>query len=105
MERKRQLSNVAFGGDWSEKIAGNEALIEAMAVLERAIDRTEDEDLRADAVTLQAIALVTAKVQKGGDMAQAWAKALTLPHPALRQAELGRITRLIRAALGNRLQL
>ena len=29
MERKRQLSNVAFGGAWSERIAGREALTAA----------------------------------------------------------------------------
>lgn len=103
MDRKGQLRNVAFGGAWSEQIAGNETLADAMARVEAAVRDTLDEDLRADAALAEAVTIVCAAHPKGGLLADAWRRALGQGLPGVRAAELGRIAATMRAGLGGRL--
>lgn len=104
MDRNGQLRNVAFGGAWSEQIAGNEALAEAMAQVDAAVLDTRDEDLRNDPALAEAVALVCACHPKGALLREAWRRALGQGMPALRAAELQRIAMTIRAGLGTRLK-
>ena len=44
MERKHQLSNVAFGGDWTEAIVPLEQLTLDLNCLHKAVEDAEDSD-------------------------------------------------------------
>lgn len=100
MDRKSQLKNVSFGGAWSEQIAGNEQIAAALTQIEKAIGRTEDEDLRLDVELSSALLFLSRKHPKGADLQRAWAKALTWPSGYDRRVELGRIVRVYRSWLG-----
>lgn len=97
MERKHQLSNVAFGGAWSEQIAGREALSAALDELYRAARNAEACDPRRDVVVIEALTLACGSHPKGVLLEAAWNKAAALTHPGLRVAELTRIAALFRA--------
>lgn len=103
MDRIGQLSNVSFGGAWSEQIAADEALAEAMSALEGAAARTADEDLRCDHALGDALALVAGAHPKGSLLATAWARALDHADRGHRRDELLRIARGFRAGLAGRI--
>ena len=103
MDRRGQLRNVAFGGAWSEQIAGDEQIKESLARVERSAVRTVDEDLRADQELLDALGYLCRAHPKGAELRAAYMKALGLQYPAQRVMELTRIGQLLRAALEARL--
>src|SRR5690554_883846 len=103
MDRIGQLSNVSFGGAWSEQIAADEALAEAMLALEGAADRTAVEDLRRDRVLSDALALVAGAHPKGSLLATAWSRALDHADRGHRRGELMRIAKGLRAGLAGRI--
>ena len=98
MERKHQLSNVAFGGAWSERIAGREALTAALDELCRAARDAGSHDPRRDPAVVEALTLACKGHPKGALLAAAWDKAAALTHPRLRVTELTRIAALLCAA-------
>ncbi len=100
MDRKGQLANVAFGGAWSEQIAGNEAVEQAMRLVEAAAKEGAGRDLRRDGSLRAALGLVTKTHPKGAMMVAAWDKALSMHDPGQRVAELIRIAKLLRENLG-----
>lgn len=104
MDRKGQLLNVAFGGAWSEQIAGDEALRLAIRRVEAAASETVDIDLRVNEELRQALALVAAAHPKGVVLQAAWNRALTFPLADLRAGELARIARLLREGMAERLK-
>ncbi len=103
MDRIGQLSNVSFGGAWSEQIAADEALAEAMLALEGAADRTADEDLRCDRALGDALTLASAAHPKGALLATAWSRALDHADRDHRRTELVRIAKGLRAGLAGRI--
>lgn len=103
MDRKSQLSNVSFGGAWSEQITGMETLTAAMDTIDAACERCKDEDRRRDDALAAAVRLVTEAHPKGLMLAAAWQRALCLENPGLRSKELQRIARVLRDGLGERL--
>lgn len=103
MDRERQLANVAFGGAWSEQIAGNERLAEAMECIEAAVIDCEEQDLRSDSAIKEALTVVAAAHPKGQLLSQAWEKGLSIGNAGLRKAELKRVADALRAGLGSRL--
>ena len=98
MERKHQLSNVAFGGAWSERIAGREALTAALDELCRAARGAGSHDPRRDRMVVEALTLACGNHPKGVLLEAAWNKAAGLAGPRLRVAELTRIAALLRTA-------
>ena len=103
MDRINQLKNVAFGGAWSEQIAGNEALRQALDHIATAVQCSGDEDLEAD-LELRMCLRVVAKVHpKGGELMRAWDRALGLSNGGLRMAELNRLSKLFAKGLEARL--
>lgn len=103
MDRSGQLRNVAFGGAWSEQIAGRERLAEALARLREAAQAADLEDLRIDRDLPAALDLACAAHPKGLLLQLAWTKAADLTDPGTRQAELLRIARLLEDAVRARL--
>lgn len=99
MDRKQQLRNVAFGGAWSEQIAGREARAAAIAaVAVAAADAGEDDPLRQDA--LEAVNLLCMEHPKGTMLRSAWIKASRIEAPGPRVRELQRISDTLAAAFG-----
>lgn len=99
MDREGQLANVAFGGAWSEQIAGDEAVKQAMLLVEAAANEGARRDLRRDDSLRTALGLVAKAHPKGVMLVAAWNKALSMHDPGQRVAELTRIARLLRANL------
>lgn len=97
MDRKGQLRNVAFGGDWAEMIEPRERLAEAFDVIDNAVRRTADEDLRLDTDVAEAVRFAADFGMKGSELVLAWDRALDVHYPEIRQAELKRIARLFRS--------
>lgn len=100
MNREGQLANVAFGGAWSEQIARNEAVEQAMRLVEEAAKEGARRDLRRDGSLCAALGLVTKAHPKGAMLVAAWDKALSMHDPGQRVPELMRIARLLRVNLG-----
>lgn len=104
MDRKGQLSRVAFGGAWSEQIDGNESMSAAMAKIERAVQLAEDEDFRGDDELKLALRKLATAHPKGGMLVAAWESGLSVENAGLRRVELKRIAEALRAGLGSRLK-
>lgn len=99
MERSEQLRNVAFGGAWSEQIAGREAQAAAIAAMAAAAGSAAEQDpLSAD--TMNAVAMLCSRHPKGPDLEQAWRRAGRMAQSGLRVRELERLATLIAAAYG-----
>lgn len=103
MDRRSQLKNVAFGGAWSEQIAGDEALQRALASVREASKRTAEEDLRGDLNLLDAVWALALTNPKGDALAEAWRKALNLQIAGDRVKKLRRLADLFAARLTARL--
>ena len=97
MDRKAQLSNVAFGGAWSERIPRNEHLARCVEMVSAAGPRTVEEDLREDDALSEAVDYICQKHPKGQELARSWRRALCEPHPGVRQGEVLRLARAITA--------
>lgn len=97
MDRKGQLRNVAFGGDWAEMIEPRERLLEALQFIDEAVLRTGNEDLRINDQLSEAVAFASDLNIKGYELSQAWLRALSMENPILRQEELERVARLFRS--------
>ena len=103
MERKDQLRNVAFGGAWSEQIAGREALAAAIHVLDEAATCADMTDPRRQPMVTEALELATADHPKGHLLREAWVRASCRSDPSVRVAELLTIVQRIRTAQKKRL--
>lgn len=95
MERKHQLSNVAFGGAWSEQIAWKERLIAALELVEAAAIDAGDRDPRGVPEIEAALRLAAMDHPKGAMLIMAWERGAALRESGRRIAELGRIARLL----------
>lgn len=78
MDREGQMRNVAFGGAWSEQIAGREALARAMTRLEIAVEETAELDLRGEPDLAAALHHIATTHPKGAMLRAAWERALGL---------------------------
>lgn len=103
MDRAGQLRNVAFGGAWSERIAGDERLSQALDILDSCAATTAEVDHRRDASMRTALTLLSQEHPRGIMLGNAWVRALSLPYPEARQAEMERVARLLREGLSARL--
>lgn len=105
MKRKDQLRNVAFGGAWSETIAGLEELRDALSMLRRSARGSWEDDPREDPDVTGALDLAVKDHPKGEMLRKAWYRAAALPEPGRRVVELLRISSLLeegqRSRIGN----
>lgn len=92
---KKKLTNVAFGGSWSEDILDRSTKEDALHVLEQAVLNCMDEDVRSPALHA-ALDYVRDKFGKGPELASAFLIAVGLQVPAMRQQEASRVLRLIK---------
>lgn len=98
MDRAGQLRNVAFGGSWSEQIAGREALAEAIEGLRHAAQHADEDDPRICPDVRAALNVATRQHPKGEMLRGAWLRAANLLEPAIRVRELARVAELFAEA-------
>lgn len=99
MDRKQQLRNVAFGGAWSEQIAGREALAQAITSIADAARLAAEED-PLSAETMGAVAILCVAHPKGQELERAWRKAGRIENPGVRVRDLERLAGLMASAYG-----
>lgn len=95
MDKETQLSNVAFVGAWSEEIAGQKKLQRVRRVLEEAVERCGETDLRENLEVAAALQLLVGRHPKGEMLKQAWERAYNVKEPSIRQRELQRLSRTV----------
>lgn len=98
MERRQQLSNVAFGGDWSEAIMPLEEVQAAIRSIARAVDTCMEEDPRT--IEVQGALDLVARFARGDMLRAAFLKGCTIPNLGLREQELRRVLALITSVIG-----
>jgi len=94
VERKKQLGNVAFGGNWSEEILIVGELKLVLAVIEGAVAESIDRDV-FDADLRAALEYVCAKIEKGPMLVEAFKKGLRIENQGMRHTELHRVYQMI----------
>lgn len=99
MERKHQLSNVAFGGDWAEAIVPLEQLTTDLNCLHKAVEDAEDSDpLTPDVVV--ALERLTGVIARGDMQRAAFMRAGRIEDPYTRSEALRKTYTAIRSLVG-----
>lgn len=98
-ERKTQLGNVSFGGNWSEEILAAHEINSVLSVIDAAADECSDSDVEDESLET-ALTYVYMRIEKGPMLQEAFLKAFRLHHKDLRQKEASRVTDLIRTWAG-----
>lgn len=104
MDRTRQLSNVSFGGAWSEQIAADEALSQGLELLAESAKLSLEMDVRANMDVCVALEQVCRAHPKGDMLRDAWHKGAGITVPGMRAKELCRISALLAEAFSGRLK-
>ncbi len=99
MERRDQLKNVAFGGDWSEQIIVREDVAACLATVERAVCESHVLDPCREDV-LAALNFLCSRIARGGIMAESWRKAGVIVDQGLRRRALEQAMKNIRSGIG-----
>jgi hypothetical protein len=98
-DMKKQLSNVAFGGSWSEEILSTSELMGALDVIAQAADDCVERDVRT--VELKAaLGLIQAKVGKGTELCDQFMRAIGEPNQGLRRQNAQRAAQRLRLWCG-----
>jgi hypothetical protein len=99
-ERKKQLSNVAFGGNWSEDLVDIDRLNRILSVIERAARDCASQDVRSRQLE-KALDEISQTIEKGPQLARRFMRALAELNPSLRHMEASKVARIIRRSVGN----
>jgi hypothetical protein len=99
MDRKKQLGNVAFGGDWSEQILVRERTQKALAILTQAVEDCSEEDARRKDVVTE-VAYLCGRIARGELMMQSWCHAAGLVNQGRRAQTLAKVLHSIRSGVG-----
>lgn len=97
---KKQLSNVAFGGSWSEEILSTSELLVALDVIAQAANDCVERDVRT-AELETALTLIQAKVGKGTEVCDQFRRAIAEPNHGLRMQNAQRAARRLRLWCGS----
>ena len=98
MERSRQLSHVAFGGDWAEGILPRERKQQALSILKAAAQNAVEEE----AVTFETMGAfdALAGAPRIEMLKEAWKKAARIENARLRLSELSLVYERVVAVVG-----
>ena len=99
VERKDQLRNVAFGGNWSEEILVVDELNRVLVTVEKAADECRDRDVLDDEL-LAAMQYVEHKIEKGAMLKAAFFGGLKIQDQSRRRVEAMRVSGMIRTWAG-----
>src|SRR5690606_10670301 len=98
-EKKKQLGNVSFGGNWSEELVDKDQLQRMLSVIEQAARDCARRDVRSRQLE-KALEEIGLTIEKGPQLARRFMRALSEPNPCLRHMEAGRVARIIRRSVG-----
>ena len=98
-ERKNQLSNVSFGGAWSEDLVDIDRLNRILSVIERAARDCASRDVRSRQLE-KALNEMGLTIEKGPQLARRFMRALAEPNPGLRHMEASKVARIIKRSVG-----
>ena len=98
-EKKNQLGNVAFGGNWSEEILILDELHSILDVIDRAVEDCTERDVE-DEELHRAMLYIRKNVEKGPMLCVAFFKALKIENQGLRQERLNEVGSMIRMWAG-----
>lgn len=99
MEKKKQLSNVAFGGNWSEEILRMDELNAVLNTIQDAVINTKERDVETEELH-RAMLYVRKHVEKGPLICEAWFKAMRIQDQDARQLRLVEIYKMVRIWAG-----
>lgn len=99
MEKKNQLRNVAFGGNWSEDILVKDELNVMLEVIEQAVTNCSTRDVEDEAL-LNAMLYVRKNVEKGPMLCAAFFKAIRIENQGMRYTEACKVEYMIRMWAG-----
>ena len=92
---KGKLSNVSFGGNWSEDILASDQMDAVLEFLDRAAWACADRDVRGEEMNT-ALAYIAENIEKGSMLTAALRHALVTTEPWQRQESALRIVGQIR---------
>jgi len=92
---KTQLSNVAFGGSWSEEILNTSYLEDALLIISQAAQDCTEMDVRTPELD-EALAFIRSNIGRGPELCSQFMKAVCEPNQALRRQQAMRIVKSIR---------
>ena len=98
-EKKKQLGNVAFGGNWSEELVDKDQLKRTLSVIERAARDCARRDVRSRQLE-KALEEISQTIEKGPQLTRRFMRALAEPNPGLRHMEASRMARIIKRSIG-----
>ncbi|WP_339713347.1 hypothetical protein [uncultured Sneathiella sp.] len=98
-EKKKQLGNVSFGGNWSEQLVDIDRLKRMLSVIERAARDCASRDVRSRPLE-KALEEISLTIEKGPQLTRRFMRALAEPNPGLRHMEASRVARIIRRSVG-----
>ena len=96
---KKQLGNVAFGGNWSEELVDKDQLKRTLSIIERAAKDCTRRDVRCRQLE-KALEEISQTIEKGPQLTRRFMRALAEPNPGLRHIEANRVARIIRRSTG-----
>ena len=99
MEKKKQLANVAFGGNWSEEILIQDELRKVLDVIAHAVTHCADRDVEDEAL-LNAMLYIRKNVEKGPMLCTAFFRAIRIENQGLRYKEACKAEHMIRQWAG-----
>lgn len=99
MEKKKQLGNLAFGGNWSEEILVTDELNRALDAITLAATNCGVRDVEDEAL-LSAMLYVRKNVEKGPMLCAAFFKAIRIENQGLRYIEVCKVEHQIRQWAG-----
>ncbi len=88
MDKKTLLSNISFGGDWSEELWVISEYKAHLSLLEQAIDDCLEFDILQNPRILEALDFIAENIEKGSDYAKSYKKAAHQPNQYQRCFEL-----------------
>lgn len=99
MERRDQLKNIAFGGDWSEQILVRERVNAALSILATAAVESCDTDPCAEDVLVE-LDYLCGRIARGEHMAASWRKGGAIREQGARRAALDQVLKTIQSGIG-----
>lgn len=99
-EKKKQLGNVAFGGNWSEELVDKDQLQRTLSIIERAARDCARRDVRSRPLE-KALNEISLTIEKGPQLTRRFMRALSEPNPGLRHMEANRVARIIGRSVGD----
>lgn len=94
-----KLSNVSFGGNWSEELVAAHQLREILENLEWAVENCRERDVKTQAVS-EALETLSARMDKGTMLVARWKRGYQIANAQLRYQHFEECYQLIAHQLG-----